>query len=67
MFDAYNAESRNIGDLLSDNLRGKIVVPKFQRGYSWGKKHVEVVWKDIRRFQAESKLRADRTSTFSDQ
>lgn len=39
MFDAYNAESKNIGDLLSDNLRGQVVVPKFQRGYSWGKKH----------------------------
>jgi hypothetical protein len=57
MFDAYNAESRNIGDLLSDNLRGRIVVPKFQRGYSWGKKHVEAFWDDVRRFQKESQVK----------
>ena len=57
MFDAYNAESRNIGDLLSDNLRGRIIVPKFQRGYSWGKKHVEAFWEDVRRFQKESQVK----------
>jgi len=53
MFAAYDAESKNVGDLLSDNLRGRIVVPKFQRGYSWQKKHVDVFWKDVRRFQLE--------------
>lgn len=57
VFAAYNAESKNVGDLLSDALRGRIVVPKFQRGYSWGKKHVEAFWDDIRRFQRESALK----------
>jgi uncharacterized protein with ParB-like and HNH nuclease domain len=53
VFAAYNAESKNVGDLLSDNLRGRIVVPQFQRGYSWLKKHVDAFWKDVRRFQVE--------------
>ena len=57
MFNAYDADSRNIGDLLSDNLKGRIVVPKFQRGYSWKKKHVEAFWEDIRRFQKESQAK----------
>jgi len=57
MFDAYNAQSKNIGDLLSDNLRGRVIVPKFQRGYSWGKKQVEAFWDDIRRFQKESQVK----------
>lgn len=53
VFAAYDAKSRNVGDLLSDNMQGRVVIPKFQRGYSWQKKHVEAFWKDIRRFQKE--------------
>jgi hypothetical protein len=30
------------------------VVPTFQRGYSWEKKHVEAFWRDVRTFQTES-------------
>jgi hypothetical protein len=54
MLDAYSAHSKSIGDLLGDGLKGKMVVPEFQRGYSWGKKHVEAFWKDIMRFQKET-------------
>jgi hypothetical protein len=39
-FDAYSAQSKSIGDLLSDSLKGIVEVPQFQRGYSWSKKHV---------------------------
>jgi len=54
MFDAFNAQPKNIGELLSDTLPAKIVVPRFQRGYSWEKKHVEAFWNDISTFRKES-------------
>ncbi len=54
MFDAFNAQPKNIAELLSDTLPAKIVVPQFQRGYSWEKKHVEDFWKDIVKFRDES-------------
>jgi hypothetical protein len=54
MLNAYNAHPKSIGDLLSDTLKGRVVVPEFQRGYSWGKKHVTAFWKDIHRFQKET-------------
>jgi hypothetical protein len=58
MLDAYNAHPKSIGDLLSDSLKGTVVVPPFQRGYSWGKKHVQAFWDDITRFQKESAAKA---------
>lgn len=54
MFDAFNAQPRNIAELLSDTLPAQIVVPQFQRGYSWEKKHVDDFWKDIVKFREES-------------
>jgi uncharacterized protein with ParB-like and HNH nuclease domain len=38
---------KNIGELLGGNDPSKLVVPEFQRGYSWEKKHVAAFWKDI--------------------
>ena len=57
MIDAYNAQPKSIGDLLSDSLKGTVVVPQFQRGYSWGKKQVEAFWEDIVRFRKESSVK----------
>lgn len=54
MFDAFNAQAKTLGDLLSDNQPAKVVVPRFQRGYSWEKKHVEAFWNDITAFRKES-------------
>jgi uncharacterized protein with ParB-like and HNH nuclease domain len=54
MFDAFNAQPKNMGELLSDTLPAQIVVPRFQRGYSWEKKHVEAFWNDISTFRKES-------------
>lgn len=64
MFDAYSAQSRTIGDLLSDSLKGTVVVPQFQRGYSWGKKHVEDFWADVVEFQKESLAKGGRDAHF---
>jgi uncharacterized protein with ParB-like and HNH nuclease domain len=56
VFDAYNAQSKNIGELLSDSQPCKLIVPMFQRGFSWEKKHVTAFWNDICQFQRDSAL-----------
>src|SRR6266567_3074502 len=57
MYEAFNSQSKNIGELLGGNQRAKLVVPQFQRGYSWEKKHVEAFWTDITTFQKESRVK----------
>ena len=57
MYEAFNSQSKNIGDLLGGNERARIVVPRFQRGYSWTKKYVEAFWKDITEFPVESEAK----------
>jgi hypothetical protein len=54
MLDAFAAQSKSMGDLLGSGQRSRVIVPTFQRGYSWEKKHVEAFWRDIRTFQSES-------------
>jgi len=49
--EAYNAQAKRMADLLSESHEGRVIVPTFQRGYSWGKKHVDVFWKDIEDFR----------------
>ncbi len=50
----YDSQAKSIGDLLSNNQRARIIVPRFQRGYSWEKKHVTAFWKDLRAFKIET-------------
>jgi len=45
--EAYSAQAKRMSDLLSDSHEGRVLVPTFQRGYSWGKKHVDAFWRDI--------------------
>jgi hypothetical protein len=49
----FEPKSKSIGDLLGVYSRERIVVPRFQRGYEWGKKHVEAFWKDMMQFNKE--------------
>jgi uncharacterized protein DUF262/uncharacterized protein DUF1524 len=58
MYDTFNSQSKSIGDLLGGNERARIVVPQFQRGYSWVKKHIHAFWMDITTFQKESTVKA---------
>lgn len=44
---AFDSRSRTVGELLSSNQPTRIVVPTFQRGYSWEAKHVKSFWDDI--------------------
>jgi hypothetical protein len=57
MIEAYNAQAKSMADLLSETHQGRVIVPPFQRGYSWGKKHVEAFWNDIHNFRIESKAK----------
>jgi predicted nucleic acid-binding protein len=54
--DSFNSQSKSIGELLGPNLRAKLEVPPFQRGFSWEKKHVETFRKDVSVFRAESSV-----------
>jgi hypothetical protein len=47
MFEAFNSQSKNIGQMLGRDEPAAIIVPPFQRPYSWEKKHVQVFWNDI--------------------
>lgn len=50
---SYNSSSKTVGELLGSTNRELIEVPKFQRGYEWGKKHVGSFWADIVQFEKE--------------
>jgi pyrimidine operon attenuation protein/uracil phosphoribosyltransferase len=49
--EAFASSPARINMLLSTNAleRERIVVPAFQRGYMWKKKHVEAFWEDVAR------------------
>ena len=58
--EAFASSPARINMLLSTNAleRERIVVPAFQRGYMWKKKHVEAFWDDVdrqRKHTAEDK------------
>jgi Protein of unknown function DUF262/Protein of unknown function (DUF1524) len=57
MIEAYNSQAKSMADLLSETHQGRVVVPTFQRGYSWGKKHVEAFWNDLQNFRRESQAK----------
>jgi uncharacterized protein with ParB-like and HNH nuclease domain len=51
--EAFNSQSKNVGELLGRTQEARIVVPAFQRPYSWEKKHVQAFWNDIIGHQKE--------------
>jgi hypothetical protein len=57
--DAFNASTEKIGSLLSTQSlsRERIVIPTFQRGYMWKKKHVEAFWTDVDKQREQSKVK----------
>jgi uncharacterized protein with ParB-like and HNH nuclease domain len=44
---AFGSDTRTVGGLLLSNQPDRIVVPTFQRGYSWQKEHVKEFWDDV--------------------
>ncbi len=62
--EAYSAQAKKIGELLGDSQEGRVVVPEFQRGYSWGRKQVEAFWKDVEDFRANHKSKGSSDKHF---
>lgn len=58
MSDAFNSSPAKVGNLLSTQSlsRERIVIPQFQRGYMWKKKHVEAFWLDVDKQREASKV-----------
>jgi len=50
---SYTPEKRSVGNLLS-MTNPAIIVPDWQRNYSWRTEHVETLWNDIVRFSDRS-------------
>jgi hypothetical protein len=56
---AFASSPAKVGDLLSTNSlpSDRIVVPTFQRGYMWKKKHVEDFWTDVDKQRMRAKVK----------
>ena len=56
---AFASSPAKVGDLLTtSSLPGeRIVIPTFQRGYMWKKKHVEAFWQDVDKQRIQSKTK----------
>lgn len=52
MAQSFDSVSRKIGEILGPIERRPVVVPKFQRGFSWEKQHVITFWNDVLTFRA---------------
>jgi len=57
--DAFNSSPARVGDLLATTSlsRERIVIPTFQRGYMWKKKHVEAFWQDVDKQRLQSRTK----------
>ncbi len=51
----FEAKTKTISDLFEGESKPILEIPRFQRGYSWAKKHVDAFWKDLVTFSAEKK------------
>jgi len=58
MSDRFEPKPKRFGDIIGIHEKRSVVVPQFQRGYSWLSGHVSTLWDDILAFHARS--RADR-------
>ena len=46
MSDAYQSTRETVATLLASG-REQVIIPTFQRGYMWQKKHVLAFWDDL--------------------
>ena len=56
---AFASSPAKVGDLLTTSSlpSERIVVPTFQRGYMWKKKHVEAFWQDVDKQRIQSRTK----------
>lgn len=59
MSGAFASSPAKVGDLLSTNSlpTDRIIIPTFQRGYMWKKKHVEDFWSDVEKQRMRSRMK----------
>ena len=59
MSGAFASSPAKVGDLLTTNSlpNERIIIPTFQRGYMWKKKHVEDFWQDVDKQRIRSKVK----------
>ena len=50
MSERFDPKPKGFGDVLGIYEKRKVVVPEFQRGYSWHTNHVTAFWQDILAF-----------------
>jgi hypothetical protein len=53
MAQTFDSQSRTVGAILGPFERRPVVVPRFQRGFSWEKIHVTAFWNDMLAFSEE--------------
>jgi uncharacterized protein with ParB-like and HNH nuclease domain len=51
MSGSFESRPATIGALLGDNERRSVVVPRFQRGFSWENSQVATFWEDLIAFK----------------
>lgn len=59
MSGAFASSPAKVGDLITTSSlpSERIVVPTFQRGYMWKKKHVEAFWQDVDKQRIQSRTK----------
>jgi uncharacterized protein with ParB-like and HNH nuclease domain len=59
MSGAFASSPAKVGDLISTNSlpNERIIIPTFQRGYMWKKKHVEDFWADVDKQRIKSRTK----------
>lgn len=53
---SFDAQGLNVQQLLGNASNHQIVVPQFQRGYSWEKSHVSTFWDDLKHFRSSANV-----------
>ncbi len=54
--NSYQTHTEKLGNILGPTSRYRLVVPDFQRGYEWQRKHVDRFWRDIVQFKEAKSL-----------
>ena len=63
MAGLFDSESRGFGELIGRYRTTQLVVPRFQRGYSWQKEHIATFWDDIAHFHHSEAIK-DNTARY---
>jgi uncharacterized protein with ParB-like and HNH nuclease domain len=56
MGKSIDATKQTIGSLIGQFERRPIVIPQFQRSFSWEKAQITTFWNDLKSFSASYKL-----------